>query len=601
MDNKEFNVMDMIDDYADEAGISAEDVFTQSEPKEEVKEKKEEKKVKPGEWMPDEEIMNELDEFKSAGGAVYNTDEIKTKEDDLKNIADEMIIKGGEDALADLQYKQKNIAAVKKRLGIGETHIPPGEWEMKFMLAAGDPDSLKAQAALEVLFKEFAELFPEAVIYVNESAEKEEAATVSESDNTDNVLNEVEPEETTVVIDKRQANEVTWSDDDISKIKKSRVIELNIVEGVDLELGSIEEINDSNAVDKVLSTYSRKTNDKVGVLPASKYRATFTGLTYPEVIDLSTSYEMNTLDAERKKWSIAFNHIKNPSIGPWKSYVTYRDEKNRLVKVNTEAEVPDGTIVNTIRKISEFDDFMKKTSYLDLEYILWMILCATAMNQEIVSVDCNAVINKEKNLRCKNTHDWIYCPSDVLQKESIPEFVLNDMQEAMDANSVEEIQKVYKTSPVNFNNYVTLHSSGFKMVYGHVSAYDYINHVYGKLKEIENMREKGDPSILSKAFSSSAVVAIDSFIITNDEGKQIKIKGVDNIIKILDSLDEIDWQIVTEVHRLILAPYQMKFAIKDIVCPKCKHKSNIPITDISRLLFIVARSLSNVNVTLKKQ
>lgn len=594
MDN-DFNVMDMIDDYADENGISSEDVFSQETVKKE--EVKEEVKAKPGEWMPDEETMKELSEFNSTGGAVYEADEIKTDEDNkLLNIADEMITKAGEDAMADLQYKQKNIVAVKNKLGIGETHIPPGEWETRFMLAASDPDSRKAQEALEALFKEFEELFPEAVTYVNES----KADGNNENNDVKETTNDVEPEETTVVIDKRQLTDVTWSDEDISKIKKSRVIEFNIVEGADLEFGSIEEVNDVNAVDKVLSEYSRKTNDKVGVLPASKYRATFTGLTYPEVIDLTASFERNSLDAERKKWDIAFKHIKNPSIGSWKSYVTYRDELNRIVQVNTEAEIPDGVNVNTIRKISEFDDFLKKTSYMDLDYILWMILCATTMNQEIVSIDCHATINKEKKLKCNNTYEWIYNPSDLLQKDRIPEFVLNDMQEAMDANSVEEIQNVYKTSPVHFNNYVTLHNSGFKMVYGHVSAYDFLNSVYGKIRELDNI-SKDDPSILTTAFSASTLVAIDSFIIPREDGTQVKIKGVDNIMKILNRLDEIDWQIVAEIQGLIINPYQMKFSIRDVICPKCKHKSTVAIDDISALLFIVAQSLSNVNVTLKKQ
>ena len=107
--------------------------------------------------------------------------------------------------------------------------------------------------------------------------------------------------------------------------KKSRTVELNIVEGKDLEMSSIENISSKSAIDLALAPYIRKSNDIVAALPASKYRASFTGLSYVDMIDLSNSQELNTIDGEKKKWTIAYQHIKNPSIGPWKEYRYYID------------------------------------------------------------------------------------------------------------------------------------------------------------------------------------------------------------------------------------------------------------------------------------
>ena len=109
----------------------------------------------------------------------------------------------------------------------------------------------------------------------------------------------------------------------------------------------------------ILSQYTRKVNDIVGALPASKYRATFTGLSYTNILDLAHSQELSNIDGEKKRWSIAYEHIKNPSIGPF----------------------------------IDFEDFLKKTSFLDIDFILWKILCATTMEKEIISIDCHGKFN----------------------------------------------------------------------------------------------------------------------------------------------------------------------------------------------------------------
>ena len=92
-------------------------------------------------------------------------------------------------------------------------------------------------------------------------------------------------------------------------------MELTLVEVVPIEYSQIEDAPD-NVIDALLAPYQYKVNSIESPLPASKYRATFTGLPYPEVIDLSNAQEMDTIEGEMKKWSIAFNHMRNQSIGP---------------------------------------------------------------------------------------------------------------------------------------------------------------------------------------------------------------------------------------------------------------------------------------------
>lgn len=618
-----FSVMDMIDDYAAENDIDPADVFkkepVEEKPVEEVKPKKEKK-----EWKPD---VSDMPEFKSAG-AVYKKEDVKLTEDTtLHNIADDAALEEARASMDDLERKNANLEEAKERFGIAKLQIPEGKEQINFLIAAGEPSRKKAQAELDVLFRELINVHPEFILEWAEGRGPEEyapKATVQpkmeaptrvpeetkeevkeEAQKTYTPIEKINPntiemdnaEASTakVIIDKRHASDFVWTKEEAEKIRKSRTVELNIVEGKDIEFGSVNNVF-GNAVDNLLSKYQRKSNDAIAALPASKYRATFTGLTYPEVIDLSTSNEMNTIDGERKKWSICFSHIRNQSIGPWEEYQEYIDPKtNNIIRTTIGADVPNDVSQSDIHVVTKFEDFLRKTSFMDLEFMLWKILCATTMDKEVVSVDCKSLYNSQP---CGNTYDWIYSPSDLLVTDTMNEGVLEDMKKTGEVSTAEDIMENFKSSPVNSKDYVKLSTSGFIVVYGHVSAYTYLTDLYSKIQDLNE--ETDNPTTVSKALAYATLSVIKEILVPNENGTYSRITGTDNLMKVLDILDEIDWQTINELTRLMVDPYQFKFSMRDIVCPKCKNRSAITIDSMSRLLFIVARSLSSVQVTLKK-
>lgn len=309
---------------------------------------------------------------------------------------------------------------------------------------------------------------------------------------------------------------------------------------------------------------------------------------------------MNDLDGERKKWSIAFKHIKNQSIGEWEEYKWYIDPKTRA-KVRLEKnETPPDDIINNknvmIYKVSKFQDFLMKTSFMDLDYILWRILCATAMEKEIVSIDCKA--RDDYNNLCGNHYDWVYSPSALLQMDKIDPAVLDDMKKTAEVNDRDGILAWYNKSALKTNNTVKLSSSGISVVFGHISAYDYLEKVYGEIQRIRES-EDNDPSLMSEAVAYTTLSCVKAFLIPKPEGGYSKVASSTGIVKIINSLNEVDWQTVGKLVNIMITPYQFTYALKDIVCPKCKNKSDIVISNIAELLFIVARSLSSVNVELK--
>lgn len=622
MTNEEFNVMDMLEDYAAEESMDVSDVFKKHPVSGNVKaeaamEENEEDRVEKVEEPAkrkngiDPSLVADMDEFHQPG-AVYDKTEIRNGEEALRNLMDDTAVDESKDALSDLKRKQRNLEEFKKRHNI-QLFIPEGEFQVKMLLAASDTDHQAAQRKLDEVLTEIEAIYPEMIQHLDQQQPAVGEPQITEDEyklvplqqeigetediEMDRITNqdEIDNIETQVIINKRDLPDVAWSDEEAEKVKRARIIELNIVDAADIDFGSITDVDEG--IDEILDQYTRKTNDVIGVLPASKYRATFTGLTYPEVLDLSNSEEINNLDGERKKWSMCFSHMKNQSIGPWEEYILYKDPVTGVQKKAHVGDIlPDGLTEKDVHFVSKYEDFLRKTSYIDLEFMLWKILCASTMSQEVVSITCKALNNGKE---CGHTYDWVYCPADLLVKDSISSAVLEEMKETGEANSMEDILRVYKTSPVNSNNYVKLHTSGFIIVYGHISAYDYLEHVYGKLKELDEKNEL-DPEIVSKILSSMVLTTIKSILLPREDGKYIRVNGVDNFIKVLQTLDEIDWMTIIELNNLMVEPYRFRFAVSNLVCPKCKNRSEVPIENMQTLIFIVARSLNSVRVTLKR-
>lgn len=636
----DFNVLEMAKDYADSNNMDVGDLFAKKE-KSEIPNSLESESsndegnvdeipannktisgVKKGPWVPDKELLDGMDELTS-GPVTYAKEDIKTEEDNenLKNIVDETAIQESRESMDDLQRKYYNIEEAKKRHGIVKFKIPEGETQVYILAAAGDTNHQRSQSKLDEIFNEIKITHPEYIYewaedapsVINGKFDPEETAKRSEAKKagedlpplkSNNYEGRPVSEEGTdplddlqIIIDKRNLSQIAWSEEDLEKIKKSRTIELNIVENVDLDYSQIENVEE-NMIDTILAPYQRTVNDVTASLPASKYRATFTGLSYPEVLDLSNSNEMNNIDGERKKWSICFNHMKNQSIGPWEEYQWYIDpETGNKVTATIGTAIPNNINPNDVHIHSKFEDFLRKTSFMDLEFMLWKILCATAMDKEIISIDCHAMHN---GTPCNKNYDWVYSPSELLQIDTIDPIILEEMKKTAEVVSKEDIIANYNTSMLKTNNTVKLPVSGYTVVFGHISAYDYLDSVYAEIEALREM-DANDPTLASRGIIYVLLSAIKAFLIPKPDGNgYYRITGARNLVKVIDSLHEVDWETISELVKLMLDPYQFQYALKDIVCPQCKNKSTIPIDSMTKLLFIIARSLNSVNVTLKK-
>jgi hypothetical protein len=575
-------------------------------------------------WTPDEEDTKSLEELnRSSLGVMVDKDKYVEKEDTtLRDVAEDHAVEDGAAAVDDLMIKTQAIEASKKRLHIVKLAIEDSAEHAAIFAIASDTNTQRRDEQLDARIKAYVEKFPSTVIEweygygpnvkvsqnkvepvepavaevipaqptVKEDHSKEEdLEIISKATQNLEKIPDVVIDKTVVRVNKEDASHIFWDQEDVDKIKKSRRVELDIVETTPLEYNEVVEL-DENAIDNVLSQYTRKMNDVSSPIPASKYRATFTGLSYPEILDLSQSQELNTVDGLKKKWTIVFNHLKNPSIGQFKPFRYYIDPSTKKkVHLNAGEPVPEGA---KLEYGDAFDDFLKKTSFLDLDFMLWKILCATTMESEVISINCHARHNGEE---CKKEYDWIYSTKNLLDMDKIDPAVLEEMDKTATVSSQQEIEANYKDSFLASSSVITLPHSGFKIMCGHQSAYEHINTIFGKVLEIT---EAQSPSA-SDALTVTMLSVVKAVLVPYN-GSYAKINSVDGIMKVLKQLDEVDYQTVGEMMRVILEPYQFTYNLRDIVCPKCGNVSNIPIQDMSRMLFIVAQSLMSVQVVLKK-
>ena len=625
-----FNVLDMANNYAEANDIDPSEIFKKNPVSGNIKAEAEENnientpvetpKVEKEPWVPDASLIEGMDEF--AGPVTYSKDEIRLDDTEkvLKNIVDDNATKDSVETMSELDRKHANIEIAKKRHGIKNFQIPEGPYHVSIFAAAGDTNYTRAHERLDKIFNEIKEIHPEFirdwVEENNNQIDNESHKNVSDVQDTPNTnenenksegentstdpeinINDIQSDDLKVVIDKSQLDEVSWSPEEISKIKKSRTVELNIVETSPIEYSEIQDA-DSNLVDMILAPYQRKFNDITAARPASRYRATFTGLSYAELTDLATSAEMNTFDAERMKWSICFNHIKNQNIGPWEEYKWYIDpDTKKKVKIDIKHNAPNNINPSTIHTVTKFEDFMMKTSYVDLEFMIWKILCATAMDSEIISITCHANHNGKE---CGHTYDWVYSPAELLRMDLIDPVILEEMKVTGEASTSEEILNNYNSSPLRSNSTVKLKSSGISVVFGHISGYTHINDVFGLAEDLNAMIEAEDPSSISKGYNILMMKAIKAFLIPQENGKYVRISESEYILKVIESLDEIDWQTLFEITKMMTEPYDFKYSFQNLVCPNCHNRSSIDIENMTQLLFIVAQSLSSVHVVLKK-
>lgn len=564
------------------------------------------KKPEPSEWVPDADILADHPELTKSTAVVMDKSIYKDHEErKIDDIGDQVVTQSGREELGTMDRIQLNLKEACARNGIRALKIPEMEYErVSIVTAAGIKDPKGAAEELDILIKGIMADHPDWIIEkVDSPQQPQQEVPPSNGDpiqspgkpGDDKIIKFPEASEVQIIIDKSQVDDVTFDEDDLEKIRKAHTIELDIREKKPINFSEIKRAPGAS-LSRILEQYKPNVNGIEIVLPASRYRCSVTGLSYPELLELSTDRLINTSDSQRSLWSICFRHMHNPSIGAWQSYTEYVDGTGETKRVGPNEELPENAI--NVNEVTEFDDFMRKTSYLDQPYILWNILCVTSTETEIINVRCNGT----RSVPCDTSYETVYFPKKLLDTQAIAPEILEEMEKTRRVGTDEEIKAWYEDSFVHAQRTVELPVSKIQLVYGHNNAKAYVEDMYAKIIEAKEILESDtvDPDSIRKLSMIDALPSIIGFLIPdNENGGFYPVSGVPDILMVLDTLGIQDWNVISKINEIVTKPYQFDYKIRNCRCPKCRRRYDVTLNGVENLLFMLDRLQGSTRISLQ--
>lgn len=356
----------------------------------------------------------------------------------------------------------------------------------------------------------------------------------------------------------------------VSSMSTSKQVDIRVVEVSKQELRSSKIIHNSQK-ENIITPFDSDTYDVPLTLPLSGYRCVLRPVNYYEFIQLGSNPSSgNRVDADKKQWSIIYNHVKNVSIG----------------------------------EFSSFEDFLKKTKYADRELLMWGILLAATDEEESVTLRC-------ANPKCRHEHEIKYNPRTIIHVND----ELIEKYQWKKTGAVAPGQAAidhYNELNSTVRRYELPNSKYIVEIDDRPTAYDFLNRRYPLMDELRNRYtangsvELTDEEIEENNAEYSYLVAHAMFvtaisIIKGDtEYRYDNWDDIEQIItKALDMRDAaILMQLVNKVAGSTISP--MEFYLENFTCEKCgRHEDRVPIPDIGQtLIFQLARRLSSTEIKL---
>ena len=368
----------------------------------------------------------------------------------------------------------------------------------------------------------------------------------------------------TVNVDENVVNEMTHTNR----------VDIYVTEVTREELQGSRIVNNSQR-DGIITPFKSDVFDTPLTLPLSAYRLVLKPLNYYEFIQLGSSPASGSrVDADKKQWSIIYDHISNVSIGDFKN----------------------------------FEDFMKKTKYMDRELLMWGILIASSEEEETITIKCG-------NPKCEKRHQIKYNPRTLIHvnDELIGKYEWEKTGAvAPGTAAIEHFNKL--NSPIR--RYKLPNTGYIVEIDDRPSAYDFINRRYPLMDKLRErfMPEDRDmfkdeedlDAYLNNNPEYSYLLAHAMFVTAISkivDGIEYRYDNWDDIEKIITtSLDMRDAAILLQLVNKLAAENisPMDFYLENFKCDACgREEKRIPIPDIGgTLIFQLSRRLSSTEINL---
>lgn len=379
--------------------------------------------------------------------------------------------------------------------------------------------------------------------------ENSDEAVETKNTEEDEAEKKARTESVTIILNKLNEKTVSFTDDEREKMVKTNVINVKIVD--DLDMNSVEIDRSPISFNDLISEFKCDTIQTPVVFPQSGFRAYMTGLSVSEMLAFGLN-EQNayTVDDIKKRLTIVYHHMVNPSIF-----------------------------------IENFDDFLNKFAWSDLELAVWGMLISSFPPKDTVTLKCG---KKE----CGKSYDVEYSPSAILDWDAVSKDFIKLFEDVISCTEP-NTESISKNSPIRKSLIVELPYTKMRVELGRPSSHDYVTRIApamideATIKSIvgENPNERDMSIFLAAMFVRVLYVPVN--------GKYHPLTSYKSIYQALCNLKPGELDALIAVVNNKFPDTEPAFYLPASKCPYCgKVSEKIEIT-ASELLFQRGQDLSH--------
>ena len=346
---------------------------------------------------------------------------------------------------------------------------------------------------------------------------------------------------------------IDFTEEERQKLSTAKEIRVTEVENLDID-SFVFDAPEKTYVDTIESSDNPLGGTTTVPLVASRYRAKMRGLGYGQLGDILLSGNEPTFEQVYKRFSTIYNNIVETSIG----------------------------------KFESFEDFLKKTAFIDTNMLIYGLMVSTYPEIDSVTVTCG---------KCGKNFEQKYFVRDLMDLSAASTTYLKRLDELMSCPAT-DFEKFAEESPVRKRKYIVLPVSKYVAEIGLVSAYDYLYQVVSNITSEQFKDEHSDDVNGYLKINGIYLNMVRSISIPNPnkEKSLIKYSSYEDMLQILYRLPMEDQQILNGIINQYLENYGYKFSIKNDVCPHCGNKAERTEVELTDLIFFKIGRLMNTEV-----
>lgn len=353
---------------------------------------------------------------------------------------------------------------------------------------------------------------------------------------------------------------IDFTDEERAKLLEVEEIQLVEVTTQDLEVVDIEADPGDTSFMQAVNTYQLSVSKTPMTFACSGFSAEMCGLSWEEYSDIAldvTSEDSDDLfnfDKMYKKMSTIYNKMINISIGAFEN----------------------------------FEDFLKKFAYDDLETASYGLLIATQPEKDSLGLKCNAT-------NCGKRFVAPYSPRGIIDLDNSSNRILESIKEIVDAPADKKL-KLAENSPVRKWKRFKLPQSGYLVDIGLCSCHDYLYQIIPTLKkymdqELPDDDVRYDLTVLLRG--------VRRLMVPKAGGGYAGFMNGEQIIEALCTIPPSDITILKSIYVNYATGYIINYSLKDIKCPHCGNLTKRIQIQPDELVFRLLQRQKSTTVTFK--